>query len=191
MAQGAKKLINIQATAIEDVKIITPKRFADDRGYFVETYNAARLAERSILAHFVQDNQSLSREVGTVRGLHFQTPPFAQAKLVRVVAGAILDIAVDIREASSTYGQYVAVELSADDGRQLFIPAGFAHGFCTLVPDTVLTYKVDAHYSASHDAGIIWDDGDIGIVWPTVANTDHLSPKDKVLPKLKNISNPF
>ena len=114
-----------------------------------------------------------------------------KAKLVRVVAGAILDIAVDIRETSSTYGQYVAVELNADDGCQLFIPAGFAHGFCTLVPDTVLTYKVDAHYSAAHDAGIIWDDGDIGIVWPTVANSGHLSPKDKILPKLKNISNPF
>ncbi|PCJ70666.1 MAG: dTDP-4-dehydrorhamnose 3,5-epimerase [Rhodobiaceae bacterium] len=184
-------MIDIRATPIEDVKIITPKRFSDDRGYFVETYNAARLAEHGISTHFIQDNQSLSREVGTVRGLHFQTPPFAQAKLVRVVAGAILDIAVDIREASSTYGQYVAVELSADDGRQLFIPTGFAHGFCTLAPDTVLTYKVDAHYSAAHDAGIIWDDGDIGIAWPAVANTDYLSPKDKVLPKLESIDNPF
>ena len=184
-------MIDVQATGIEDVKIITPKRFDDGRGYFVETYNAAQLAEHSIGPVFVQDNQSLSCERGTVRGLHFQSPPFAQAKLVRVVAGAILDIAVDIRKGSSTYGKHVAVELSAENGCQLYMPAGFAHGFCTLVPDTILTYKVDAHYSAAHDAGIIWDDPDIGIAWPAATNPECLSPKDKVSPRLRDIETPF
>ncbi len=184
-------MIDILRTSLDGLQIITPKRFDDGRGYFVETYNAARLAEHGIATVFVQDNQSLSREVGTIRGLHFQTPPFAQAKLVRVVAGAILDIAVDLRRDSPTFGQYEAVELTAESGRQLFIPQGFAHGFCTLAPDTVLTYKVDAHYSAEHDAGIIWCDADIGVDWPKSANPETLSDKDKRLPPLKDIENPF
>ncbi|MEQ9142882.1 MAG: dTDP-4-dehydrorhamnose 3,5-epimerase [Parvibaculaceae bacterium] len=184
-------MIDVQVTGIDDVKIITPKRFEDDRGYFVETYNAARLAEHGIAPVFVQDNQSLSREPGTIRGLHFQTPPFAQAKLVRVVAGAILDVAVDIRKGSPTFGKHVTAELSAENGHQLFLPAGFAHGFCTLAPDTVLTYKVDAHYSAAHDAGIIWNDPDLGIDWPAEADPACLSPKDKVLPRLREIETPF
>jgi dTDP-4-dehydrorhamnose 3,5-epimerase len=184
-------MIDIQPTSIDGLTIVTPKRFEDGRGYFVETYNSARLAEHGIDTLFVQDNQSLSKERGTLRGLHFQTPPFAQAKLVQVSAGAILDVAVDLRKNSPTYGHYATIELSAENGHQLFIPAGFAHGFCTLQPDTVLTYKVDAHYSASHDAGIIWNDPDVGITWPAVANADTLSDKDRTLPPLQSIVSPF
>ncbi len=184
-------MIDVQLTNIEGLKIVVPKRLGDERGYFVETYNAERLAEQGIGAVFVQDNQSFSKELGTLRGLHFQIPPFAQAKLVRVTAGAILDVAVDLRKASPTYGQYVSVELSAENDRQLFIPAGFAHGFCTLMPETVLTYKVDAHYSASHDTGIIWSDPDVGVEWPRFANANTLSAKDKTLVRLRDIENPF
>ena len=172
--------------SIPDVKLFTPRRFSDNRGWFSETWN------RKILdIDFCQDNQSLSLEIGTVRGLHFQRPPFAQAKLVSVLKGRILDVAVDIRTASPTFGHHVAVELSADEGNQLFIPQGFAHGFCTLEPTTLVMYKVDDYYAPDADAGIFWADDALLIKWPVEPHQAHLSPKDAKLPRLGQIISPF
>lgn len=170
---------------------IVPKRFEDDRGWFCETFNEKRLAEAGISAHFCQDNQSLSRSIGTLRGLHFQTPPFAQAKLVRCTRGRIFDVAVDIRKASPTVGRWVGIELSADNNRQLFVPAGFAHGFVTLEPDSEIAYKVDNYYAAECDAGIAWNDPAIGIDWPLGAASPVLSAKDQALPGLADIDVEF
>ena len=164
--------------------VITPRRLGDDRGWFSETYNARRLAEHGIANNFCQDNQSLTRAPGTLRGLHFQRPPHAQAKLVRCLAGRIFDVAVDIRRASPTFGSWVGIELSADNGRQLFIPPGYAHGFLTLEPDCMVAYKVDDFYSAECDAGISWNDPDIGIEWPLEGGSPQLSAKDSALPPL-------
>ncbi len=147
-----------KSTALPEVKIVKTKMFSDERGYFSEVYNRAAFAAGGIRLEFVQDNVSLSLKTGTVRGLHFQTPPFAQAKLIRAVRGSILDVVVDIRRNSPTFGQHVKVELSGGDCRQLFVPAGYAHGFCTLEPDTEVQYKVSAPYSAEHDRGLAWND---------------------------------
>jgi dTDP-4-dehydrorhamnose 3,5-epimerase len=166
---------------------IEPRRHGDARGYFAETYRADHFAEAVGPMDFVQENESLSAKVGTVRGLHFQTEPFAQGKLVRCVAGALLDVAVDIRTGSPSYGRWIAAELSADNGCQLWVPPGFAHGFCTLEPDTVLTYKVTAYYSQEHDKGLAWDDPSIGVVWPALADAETLSAKDRVQPKLAEL----
>lgn len=171
---------------IPDVRLITPRRFGDDRGWFTETWS-----RRTLDIGFCQDNMSLSAEVGTVRGLHFQKPPHAQAKLVMVLQGRILDVAVDIRRASPTFGQHVAVELSAAAGNQLLIPRGFAHGFCTLEPGTQVMYKVDDFYAPETDAGIFWADPDLAINWPVRVDQAHLSPKDLGLPRLKDIESPF
>ena len=153
--------MNVTNLAIDAVKLIVPRKFSDSRGYFVETWNRRALAEAAgIDVDFVQDNASLSRQAGTVRGLHYQTPPMAQAKLVRLLRGSIFDVAVDIRRASPTFGRYVGAVLTADGGEQLFMPAGFAHGFCTLEPDTEIAYKVSSFYSREHDTGIVWDDPD-------------------------------
>lgn len=171
---------------IPDVRLITPRRFGDDRGWFTETWS-----RRTLDIGFCQDNMSLSAEVGTVRGLHFQKPPHAQAKLVMVLQGRILDVAVDIRKASPTFGQHVAVELSAAAGNQLLIPRGFAHGFCTLEPGTQVMYKVDDFYAPETDAGIFWADPDLAINWPVRVDQAHLSPKDLGLPRLKDIESPF
>lgn len=171
---------------IPDVRLITPRRFGDDRGWFTETWS-----RRTLDIGFCQDNMSLSAEVGTIRGLHFQKPPHAQAKLVMVLQGRILDVAVDIRRASPTFGQHVAVELSAAAGNQLFIPRGFAHGFCTLEPGTQVMYKVDDFYAPETDAGIFWADPDLAINWPVRVDQAHLSPKDLGLPRLKDIESPF
>lgn len=179
------------STTIPGVKILVPQRHGDARGYFSETYNRRVLAEAGIDVDFVQDNESLSAEVGTIRGLHFQTPPYEQAKLVRVLTGVIFDVAVDLRVSSPTYGKHVAVRLSAEEGNQLFIPAGFAHGFCTLEPNTRVFYKVDRHYSAAHDGGIIWNDPDIGIEWPALAEEAVLSEKDRLLQRLGSFKSPF
>lgn len=181
--------MDVEGTAIGDVKIIVPKRFGDHRGFFSEVYNKRALAAAGIDLDFVQDNHSLSAEKGTVRGLHFQAPPMAQAKLVRVTRGAVLDVAVDVRRASPTYGKHVAVELSAQNWRQLLVPVGFAHGFCTLEPDTEVVYKVTSYYSAEHDAGIAWDDPELGIEWPVSGAV--LSAKDRGLPRLAAFSSPF
>ena len=172
--------------SIPDVRLITPRRFGDDRGWFTETWS-----RRTLDIGFCQDNMSLSAEVGTIRGLHFQKPPHAQAKLVMVLQGRILDVAVDIRRASRTFGQHVAVELSAAAGNQLFIPRGFAHGFCTLEPGTQVMYKVDDFYAPETDAGIFWADPDLAINWPVRVDQAHLSPKDLGLPRLKDIDSPF
>ena len=175
---------------LKGLKLITPKKFGDNRGFFSETYNAQTLAELGIRDNFVQDNHSLSVEKGTVRGLHFQNPPHAQAKLVRVGRGSILDVVVDIRRGSPTYGQYVAEELSADNWSQLYIPPGFAHGFCTTAPDTELQYKVSDYYAPASDAGILWNDPALAIAWPSFAGAQ-LSPKDVALPRLADIDTPF
>ncbi len=174
----------IQPTENPDLTILVPRRFHDPRGFFVESYNRRSLAEHGLTYDFVQDNVSLSTKPGTVRGLHFQRPPMAQAKLVSVLQGAIFDVAVDLRQGSPWYGRSVAVRLSAEEGNQLMVPAGFAHGFCTLEPDTVVAYKVDAYYSAADDDGLYWADPALGIDWPVTEAVAELSDKDRRLPKL-------
>jgi dTDP-4-dehydrorhamnose 3,5-epimerase len=183
--------MKVTTFAIPDVKLIAPKRFGDSRGFFSETYNKRAFESAGITFDFVQDNHSLSADIGTVRGLHFQRPPFAQTKLVRVARGRILDIAVDLRRASPSYGKSVSAELSADNGLQLLIPAGFAHGFCTLEPNTEVLYKVDAYYAPEHDAGLLWSDPAIHIDWPVAAFAAKLSDRDAKLPLLSQISSPF
>ena len=185
------KIKSLASGSLACVLEITPDRFGDERGYFIETYNRSALREHGIELDFMQDNQSLSRDVGTVRGLHFQTPPFAQAKLVRVLKGAILDVAVDIRSGSPTFGQHVSCELSADKGNQLLVPEGFAHGFCTLQPDTEVFYKVSAGYAPTHDKGVLWNDPDLGIDWPVATDDAILSDKDKSQPRLAEYDSAF
>ncbi len=167
-----------------EVKLIQVPRFADDRGFFSEVYNAAGWRAEGLDLVFIQDNHSLSRRAGTIRGLHYQAPPFAQDKLVRVPRGAMLDVAVDIRRGSPTFGRAVWTVLSAENWRQLLVPAGFAHGFCTLEPDTEVLYKVTAAYSAAHDHGIRWDDPALGIDWPVRPGEAVVSDKDRRWPVL-------
>ena len=176
---------------IAGIYLIRPVRHRDSRGYFSETYRRDLLAAVGIEVEFVQDNESLSSAAGTVRGLHYQTPPFAQAKLVRVIAGAAFDVAVDIRAGSPTFGQFAATTLTADNGEQLFIPEGFAHGFCTLCDDTILAYKVSAPYSKAHDSGVLWSDPDLAIPWPLATGTAVVSEKDGQHPRLRDITSPF
>lgn len=182
--------LRVEETKLGGVKIVMPPCFGDDRGFFSETYNARALSKLGIDQVFVQDNHSLSSVCGTVRGLHFQSPPYAQSKLVRVVRGSILDVAVDIRAGSPTFGNHVAIELSAKNWLQLLIPAGFAHGFCTLEPDTEVLYKVDALYSAPHDAGLLWNDPSLEIDWPEFAGAQ-VSEKDTKQPILNDLHTPF
>lgn len=167
-----------QPTALPGVIEIIAERHRDERGFFSEVYHHAVWAQNNVRGAFVQDNHSFSRAKGVLRGLHFQTPPAAQAKLVRVSRGAIFDVAVDIRVGSPTFGKWVGVELSAEKWNQLYIPAGFAHGFVTLVPDTECLYKVSTAYSPAHDRSIRFDDPAIGIKWPVDAGAISLSPKD-------------
>jgi dTDP-4-dehydrorhamnose 3,5-epimerase len=167
--------------------LIEVRRFGDARGVFAETFSRRDFAALGIEEEFVQDNWSRSDAVGTVRGLHFQRPPHAQAKIVRVLRGAILDVAVDLRRASATYAQHVAVELEEGDGRMLYVPAGFAHGFCTLRPGTEIAYKVSDVYAPDCDGGVIWDDPDIGIEWPVDPRDVVLSDKDAKLPRLADL----
>jgi dTDP-4-dehydrorhamnose 3,5-epimerase len=176
---------------IADVVLIAPKRLEDARGWFSETYSAERLAEAGIRAEFLQDNQAYSIRSGTVRGLHFQNPPAAQAKLVRVVRGSICDVAVDLRKRSATYGKSVKVTLSAKDGQQLYIPRGFAHGYCTLEAETEILYKVDAKYSPDSEGGIIWNDPDLSIPWPVQPSAAQLSEKDLRLERFRDFRSPF
>jgi dTDP-4-dehydrorhamnose 3,5-epimerase len=179
--------LQIEPTAIEGVLVLTPSRHADARGVLWETYGARAFAAAGIACAFVQDNQSLSRRAGTVRGLHYQSPPFAQAKLVRVAQGAIYDVALDIRRASPTFGRFVGVELGAADGRQVFIPEGFAHGFCTVEDATVVLYKVSAPFAPDHERGILWSDPALAIPWPVRADAAILSDKDRRHPVLADI----
>lgn len=177
--------------AIEDVMVILPQRFADSRGYFVETYNRRPFCELGIGIDFVQDNEALSEERGTLRGLHFQLAPDPQAKLVRVISGSIFDVAVDLREGSATYGKWCGETLDATDGAQIFIPGGFAHAYCTLEPNTLVAYKVDGYYNKAAEGGIRWDDPGIGIDWPIPHDGIKVSDKDAKLPLLSELSKPF
>lgn len=169
--------------ALPDVKLVTLKVHGDARGSFIETFRQENWTPLLNGAHFVQDNQSRSATPGTIRGLHYQLPPFAQAKLIQVVSGRILDVAVDVRRGSPSFGRHVSIELG-DDGRQIFVPAGFAHGLMTLVPDTVVAYKVTAYYDQASERGIAWNDPDLGIAWPRPAT--NLSPRDQAWPRLKD-----
>jgi len=176
--------MQVETTAIEAVKIVTPKRHGDARGWFMETWSRRGFASAGIDVDFVQDNQSLSAEAGVIRGLHFQVAPSPQGKLVRAVRGAILDVAVDIRVGSPTYGRHVAVELTAENGRQLWVPVGFAHGFCTLEPMTEVVYKVTGYYDPAADKGLAFDDPALAIAWPVAAAAAIVSDKDRRHPPL-------
>ncbi|WP_186393069.1 MULTISPECIES: dTDP-4-dehydrorhamnose 3,5-epimerase [unclassified Pannonibacter] len=177
--------------AIPDVIKITPKRHGDDRGFFSEIFREDLFQAEVGPVRFVQDNQSLSAAAGTLRGLHFQLEPAGQGKLIRCLSGSILDVAVDIRSGSPTYGQHVTAELSPENGAWLWIPVGFAHGFVTLKPDTAVLYKVTSYYSAAHDRGILWNDPALGIGWPMAEEALTLSPKDRAAPVLAAIAPPF
>ena len=183
--------MDVAALTIPDVKLVTPARYQDDRGFFSETYNAQRFNEAGIMNDFVQDNHSYSAKKGTLRGLHYQTPPHAQAKLVRVLRGAIVDVVVDVRKGSAHFGQWVKAELSAKNGVQLFVPAGFLHGFLTLEPDTEVAYKVDDFYAGECDGCVRWDDPDLAIDWGVDANTVTVSAKDAAAPAWSEFSSPF
>jgi dTDP-4-dehydrorhamnose 3,5-epimerase len=180
-------LPHVEATNLSGLLLITPRRFADDRGFFSETYNRSALHDIGVTCDFIQDNQSRSRQRGTVRGLHFQIAPFAQAKLVRVLRGSILDVAVDIRRASPSFGQSFAATMSPENGRQLFVPAGFAHGFCTLESDTEVFYKVDAPYSREHERGVRWNDPALSIAWPVSEGEALVIERDRELPPLGDL----
>jgi len=181
----------IAPTPLEDTFLLTPRRFGDHRGFFAETYSARVLAEHGINEQFVQDNHSLSAQAGTVRGLHFQAPPNAQAKLVRCGRGALFDVAVDIRKGSPTYGQWFGAELSFENGRQLFIPAGFAHGFVTRAPHTEIVYKCSDYYAPETEGSLRFDDPDIGIDWGLDGAQTLLSEKDAAADFLADFDSPF
>lgn len=183
-------MLQIEDTALDGVKLIIPRRFGDHRGFFSESYSRKGLAGQGIDMEFVQDNHSLSMTPGTIRGLHFQAPPHAQDKLVRCGRGALFDVAVDIRKGSPTYGQWVGYELSFENGRQLLVPAGFAHGFVTLVPETEIIYKCSDYYAPETEGALIWNDPDIGIDWP-VQGDPVLSDKDAIAPCLQGFDSPF
>ncbi len=183
--------MQIDDLGIVAVKMLAPGKHGDHRGFFSEVYNRRILAEAGIGIEFVQDNHSLSAEKGTVRGLHFQTPPFAQDKLVRVVRGSVFDVAVDLRRGSPTYGQHVSAVLSAEAWNQLLAPIGFAHGFMTLEPDTEVLYKVSNYYAPDHDQGILWNDPALGIAWPIPEAQAILSDKDRRQPRLAELATPF
>lgn len=172
----------VEACSIPDVKIISPRQFHDGRGFFSELFNSVSFVAAGLDPSFVQDNFSRSRASGTVRGLHFQVPPFAQAKLVMVIHGAIFDVAVDLRKDSPTYGRHITAVLSASSWSQLYVPVGFAHGFCSLEPDTDVIYKVTAPYSAAHERGILWSDPALNIDWPVAVGDALLSDRDRAHP---------
>jgi dTDP-4-dehydrorhamnose 3,5-epimerase len=191
MEVRATMSLNVVSLAIPEVKIIRPTKFGDARGFFSETYNKKAFQDAGIDLDFVQDNQALSRRPGTIRGLHYQGQPHAQHKLVRVVSGRILDVAVDIRVSSPTFGKWVSAEISADEWNQILVPIGFAHGLCTLEPNTEVIYKVTGYYAPQHDFGIRWNDPDLNIPWPVAAEQAELSEKDRKQPLLKDVRNLF
>jgi len=184
-------MISVTETALQGVLEIRPERFSDERGFFSETWHEEKWRQAGISLRFVQDNHSLSRPTGTLRGLHFQRPPAAQGKLVRVSRGSAFDVAVDIRRTSPTYGRWVGVTLSSEAGNQLLIPHGFAHGFLTLEPDTEVQYKVTAPYSPQHELCVRFDDPAIGVDWPIAADRLTLSEKDRSAPLLADIDTGF
>jgi dTDP-4-dehydrorhamnose 3,5-epimerase len=183
--------MDIRELKIPGIRLLVPKRFGDARGYFSETWSDRRFREEIANVTFVQDNQSVSARKGTLRGLHFQKPPFAQGKLVRVVRGSILDVVVDFRKGSPTYRQHVAVKLDVSEGAQLWVPPGFLHGFCTLEDETEVFYKVTSYYSPRHDAGVLWNDQDLGINWPIEPDSVVLSDKDRRHPLLSELPDFF
>lgn len=183
--------LDARPLALPGALLIRSKRFQDRRGRFAETYVRRDFASIGIDTEFVQDNQSLSLARGTVRGLHFQTPPFEQAKLVRALRGRILDVIVDLRRSSPHFGDHLCVELGEESGEQLFVPAGFAHGFCTLEPNTEVLYKVTSLYSPSHDSGVYWADPNLKIQWPFSESEAIVSDKDRKLPRLSVANVPF
>jgi dTDP-4-dehydrorhamnose 3,5-epimerase len=183
--------MQVLSSHFRDVKLLRPARHVDSRGFFSEAYSRRDYAAIGIHNDFVQDNHSLSLSKGVVRGLHFQLAPFAQAKLLRVLRGSIFDVVVDIRTGSRTFGQHIATVLSARDWNQIFMPAGFAHGFCTLEPETEILYKVDNYYSRDHDRGLRWNDPTIGIAWPVAEADAELSDKDRKLPFLADLPEVF
>lgn len=180
----------VKDLAIKDIKLVYPKKSGDDRGFFSEVYSRRSLREAGIEIDFVQDNHSYSAEKGILRGLHFQLPPTAQTKLVRVIRGRIWDVAVDIRAGSETYGKWVGAELSVKNWAQILVPQGFAHGFVTLEPHTEVLYKVDAFYDPDTDAGLMWNDPNLAIDWP-IETTPQLSAKDAALPGFADWVSPF
>ena len=183
--------MEIESFEIAGVKLLTPSHIGDERGYFAETFRADLFAQHCGDWTFVQDNESRSVRHGTIRGLHFQTEPHTQGKLVRCTSGALFDVAVDIRQGSPTFGQWVGETLTPDNGKQLWIPPGFAHGFCSIEPNTVICYKVTGYYSAECDKGLRWDDPAIAIDWPDKADPNTLSPKDRQQPFLADLPNYF
>ncbi|HTH17120.1 MAG TPA: dTDP-4-dehydrorhamnose 3,5-epimerase [Magnetospirillum sp.] len=180
--------MDITPTEIPNVLIVRTRWFGDMRGSFSEVYNRRAWQEAGLDVDFCQDNHAISGTAGTVRGLHFQRPPSAQAKLVRVVRGAVLDVAVDIRAGSPWYGRWVAVELSADNRTQLFVPRGFAHGYCTLTPDTEVLYKVDNFYDPGAEDGVLWNDPTLGIPWPETADPTTVNARDGAWPTLSRVT---
>ncbi|MDB4922303.1 dTDP-4-dehydrorhamnose 3,5-epimerase [Mucilaginibacter sp.] len=182
--------MKVTKTNIEGLLIIEPRIFKDDRGYFYESYSKAKLTEAGIAVDFVQDNQSFSHK-GAVRGLHGQADPFAQGKLVRVITGRVLDIAVDIRKNSPTYGKHFSIELSGDNNLQFWVPAGFLHGFAVLENNTIFTYKVNNYYDKASEIGVLWNDPALGIDWGLPSSEILLSPKDEVLPTFDSFISPF
>ena len=183
--------MDVKSTKLAGVLLLRPRYWRDARGYFIETYNKRAAATAGIAADFVQDNQSLSLRAGTVRALHFQVPPRPQAKLIRVLRGSIYDVAVDLRVGSPNYGAWVAERLTAEGGEQLFVPHGFAHGFCTLEPDTEVAYKVDDYYAPECERGLIWNDPTLAIGWPVAAADAVLSDKDRALGLFADFVSPF
>jgi len=183
--------MEILSTPIDAVKLVRPVRHGDHRGFFAEVYRQSVFEAHGLPTGWVQENHSRSPKKGTIRGLHFQTPPFAQDKLVRVLAGAILDVAVDLRRGSPGFGQYVTQELSAENGLQMLVPIGFAHGFCTLTDGVEVLYKVTDYYAPDNDVGLAWDDPDLAIAWPVAIGDAVLSDKDRKLPRLADLASPF
>lgn len=181
-------MIEVEPLNLPDVKLVRFTSHEDSRGYFAEVFVRRAFTAAGIVNDFIQDNEVLSRAKGTVRGLHFQLPPFAQAKLVRVLRGRILDVAVDLRRSSPTFGLHVAVELDSAQGEQLFVPAGFAHGYCTREPDTLVLYKVDNSYAPDYDRGINWLDPDLVIDWGIADTQAVLSERDRALPNLRDVA---
>lgn len=183
--------MDFETLELSGLVLVTPRRHGDDRGWFSEIFRQDLFRANVCDAEFVQHNLSFSATKGTVRGLHFQIEPRAQGKLVRCARGAILDVAVDLRASSPTFGRHVAVELTSANGRQLWIPAGFAHGFCTLGENCELAYLVTDHYSPEHDRGLAWDDPALGIAWPVGTDEAVLSPRDRLWPRLRDLGDVF
>jgi dTDP-4-dehydrorhamnose 3,5-epimerase len=183
--------MELRSFGLEGPFELVPTKIEDGRGYFSEIFRLSVFQEHAGAVDFVQDNQSLSVRPGTIRGLHFQANPAAQGKLVRCLAGRLYDVAVDLRTDSSTYGHWVSIVLASEKNNQLWVPPGFAHGFCTLEPNSVISYRVTNYYSPEHDKGVAWDDPDIAVAWPEVADAATLSVKDRQLPRLATLPDYF